>query len=268
MRGDREPDTELLKRSVASIAYDAISDRIASGEFGANERLTEAQLAKELQVSRGALREAMSKLAADGLIEIELNKGAIVRAITRKDLADFLQVRAMYESFAARRAAERIDEPGMRDIVHAVIEQCKAVEKHPTPEGMIENDTSFHVTILEMSGNAIMAAEWRRLRRSRYRIGFLRSLSNEEIIVSAQQHRETLYAILEGDAELAAGFAAKHVRLTNSRIQRLSNEEFEEIFNAPGKSRSVSSNRTAKRTAPKAAPARSGTKAKAKAKGK
>lgn len=232
---DKVPESEIAKRSVASLAYDTISERIASGEFGANDRLTEAQLVQELQVSRGAVREAMSKLAADGLIEIELNKGAVVRSITRKDMADFLQVRGLFEAFAARRAAERISEPGLREAVHEVLEECNALEKNPTPVGMIDNDTSFHTTIMNLSGNSILAAEWRRLRRSRYRINFLRSLSADEIEESIQQHRETLFAILDGDPELASGFAAKHVRLTNSRIQRLSNEEFDAIFNPPGR---------------------------------
>ena len=232
-----ELESELAKRSVASLAYDAISERIASGEFGSNERLTEAQLVAELQVSRGAVREAMSKLAADGLIQIELNKGAVVRPITRKYMADFLQVRALFEGFAARRAAERIAEPGIREAIHEVIEQCNELEANPSAAGMIDNDTAFHSAIMDMSGNSIMAAEWRRLRRSRYRLNFLRSLSPEEVAVSAQQHRETLYAILDGDPELASGFAAKHVRLTNSRIQRLSNEEFDAIFNPPGRKR-------------------------------
>lgn len=234
---DNDPD--LVRQSVASIAYDTISERITSGEYGSHERLTEAQLVKELNVSRGAVREAMSKLAADGLIDIELNKGAMVRPISRKDMADFLQVRALYEGFAARRVAERIEEPGVRDAIREVIAECDALLDNPSSEGMIANDTSFHSAIMDLSGNSIMAAEWRRLRRSRYRINFLRSLTPEEIVVSAQQHRENLYAILDGDAELASGFAAKHVRLTNTRIQRLSNEEFDAIFNSPGlKSRS------------------------------
>ncbi len=231
----KDPDADFVRQSVASIAYDAISDRITSGEFGSNDRLTEAELIRELQVSRGAVREAMSKLAADGLIEIELNKGAVVRPITRNDMSDFLQVRSLYESFAAKRAAERINETGVRALAHAVMEECDALIADPTPEGMIRNDTSFHSAIMEMSGNAIMGAEWRRLRRSRYRINFLRSLGREEILVSVTQHRENLLAILDGDAELASNFAAKHVSMTNARIQRLSNQKFDAIFNSPGR---------------------------------
>ncbi len=229
------PEGEAAKRSVASIAYERISERITSGEFAANERLTEAELVKELGVSRGAIREAMSKLAADGLIEIELNKGAVVRAITRKDMADFLEVRALHESFAARRAAERINEPGLREMVHDVIEECNALAENPTPEGLVELDTNFKTTLMELSGNNLMASDWRRISRSRYRISYLLTRTLEEIVESAQQDRETLFAILDGDAELASAAAAKHVRLTNSRIQRLTNEQFDLLFNSARK---------------------------------
>ena len=230
----KDTEDDIVKRSVASIVYDKISERIISGQIGANQRLTEAQLVKDLGVSRGAIREAISKLAADGLLEINLNRGAIVRPISRQDMSDFLQVRSLYESFAARRVAERINEPGIRDAVHAVIEECNALVENPSSEGMIVNDTSFHEALMNLCGNAIMAAEWRRLRGSRYRLNFLRSLAPEAVTTSAQQHREVLFAILDGDFELASGFAAKHVRMTNSRIQRLSNQEFDAIFNPPG----------------------------------
>lgn len=228
-------EDEVARRSVASLAYDKISERITSGEFGANERLTETELVKELGVSRGAVREAMSKLAADGLIEIELNKGAVVRAISRKDMADFLEVRALHESFAARRSAERISEPGSRELVHSVIEDCNALIEKPSPAGLVELDTSFHSAVMDLSGNGIMASEWRRLRRSRNRLGYILSRTAEEIVESAERDRETLFAILDGDPELASGCAEKHVRLTNSRIQRLSNEQFDAIFNPSGK---------------------------------
>lgn len=231
-------DDDDAKRSVASLVYDRISARITSGDFGANERLTEAELVKELGVSRGAVREAMSKLAADGLIEIELNKGAIVQAITRKDMSDFLQVRALYESFAARLAAKRIDEPGSRELVHSVIEDYGALIDNPNSDALVDVDARYHSVIMDLSGNGIMAAEWRRLRRSRYRVAYIRSLTQAEIIEAAERDRETLYAILDGDAELAASCAERNVTMTNRRIQRLPNEQFDAIFNPSGKRKS------------------------------
>lgn len=227
-------DSDVVRQSVADLAYDAISDRIASGELGALERITEARIVEEFGVSRGAAREALSKLAADGLVSFEIYKGAVVRALSRKDLADFLEVRGVFEAFAAQRSAERINEPGTRESIHAVLEECAALEANPTPDGMINNDSSFHSAIMDLSGNSILAAEWRRLRRSRYRIRFLKSLTLKEIKESASQHREVLHAIVDGDANLAGALAAKHVRMTNSRIQRLSNDKFNAMFNPPG----------------------------------
>jgi len=246
-----QPEGETAKRSVASLAYDRISDRITSGEFAANERLSEADLVKELGVSRGAIREALSKLAADGLIEMELNKGAVIRAISRKDMADFLEVRALHESFAARRAAERINEPGSRETIHDAIEECNVLLENPTAEGLLDVDSTFHTTIMDLSGNGIMASEWRRMRRSRPRLGYILSRSTEEILESAEWYRESLYAILDGDPELASASAAKQVRMTNSRIQRLTNEQFDALFNSARK-RKTTPVRTGRGRKPKA----------------
>jgi DNA-binding GntR family transcriptional regulator len=233
-------DNEIIRQSVADLAYDAISDRIVSGEYGASERITEARIVEEFNVSRGAAREALGKLAADGLVALEIYKGAVVRALSRKDLADFLEVRGVFESFAAQRSAERINEPGTREAIHAVLEECAALEADPTPDGMVKNDTSFHAAIMEMSGNSILAAEWRRLRRSRYRVRFIQSLTTKEIKESAVQHRQVLHAILDGDPNLAGALASKHVRMTNSRIQRLPNEKFDALFNPPSRKTQLS----------------------------
>jgi DNA-binding GntR family transcriptional regulator len=228
-----QEENDIVRQSVADLAYDEIAERIAHGEYGARERITEARIIEEFNVSRGAAREALSKLAADGLVSLEIYKGAVVRALSRKDLADFLEVRAVFEAFAAQRAAERINEPEARDKVHAILTECDLVDANPTPAGMVENDTSFHAAIMELSGNSILAAEWRRLRRSRYRIRFLRSLTTKEIKESIAQHRDVLLAIVDGDAALASAIASKHVRMVNSRIQRLSNDKFDELFNPP-----------------------------------
>lgn len=229
---ERKQD-QRLRQSVSSLAYDEIAERIASGHLAARQRLTEAQLVRELGVSRGAVREALNRLAADGLVDLELNKGAIVREISRQDLADFLQVRALFESFAARRAAERINEPGARDIAQNLLGHCRMLEAAPTSDGVTENDTLYHDALMSLSGNALMAAEWRRMRRSRYRIGFLHSLDQREILDAVRRHREIFEAIQVGDAEQASDLAGKNVRLVNSTIQRLDNEMFERIFNSP-----------------------------------
>lgn len=229
---DRKQD-QRLRQSVSSYAYDEIAERIASGHLGARQRLTEAQLVRELNVSRGAVREALNRLAADGLVDLALNKGAIVREISRQDLADFLQVRALFESFAARRAAERINEPGAREIAQGLLGHCRSVEAAPTSDGVTENDTLYHDALMSLSGNALMAAEWRRMRRSRYRIGFLHSLDQRQILEAVSRHREIFEAIQVGDAEQASDLAGKNVRLVNNSIQRLDNETFERIFNSP-----------------------------------
>ncbi|KKW92025.1 MULTISPECIES: GntR family transcriptional regulator [Sphingobium] len=224
-----------IRKTVADMAYDAIAERIASAEYGALERITEARIVEEFGVSRGAAREALSRLAADGLVVLEIYKGAVVRAISRKDMADFLDVRGLFEAYAAQRSAGRINEEGARERVHEVLEHCRQLEEAPTSDGMVENDTLYHSTIMDLSGNSILPAEWRRLRRSRYRIRFIESLNRDEILETTAQTRDILHAILDGDTELAAELATRHIRLVNSRIQRMPTEQFDAIFNPPAR---------------------------------
>src|SRR4051812_36965206 len=103
------------KQSTVDYVCDAIIKRIEAGRYDAGEHLTEGRLIAELGSSRGSLRQAFDRLAALGMLQLLPNRGASVPRLTRQDLSDFMQLRAVHESFATRRAAERIDEPGCRD---------------------------------------------------------------------------------------------------------------------------------------------------------
>lgn len=218
------------RKSAVGVVYDAIVDSVVTGQLGGNERLTEARLSGELGVGRGAVREAMNKLAADGVIELIPNKGAVVRVVTRKDVSDFFQVRGIFESFAARRAAQRINESGVRELALDLVDEIERIKAHPDREAFVAHDENFHAGIMDSSDNSILAAEWRRLRRSRHRTSFLQRLTEEQILVSLDQHLGILKAILAGDDAAAAELGWRHVGLTSGRVQNLPNKEFTDIY--------------------------------------
>src|SRR5690606_29591043 len=103
--------------SAVARAYRQIVEGILNGDITAGQHLTDAGARDDLGVGRGAFREALYKLEADGFIELQPNRGAVVRRLTRQDLAEFFQYRIIVEAFAAKRAAQRIDEVGCRDRV-------------------------------------------------------------------------------------------------------------------------------------------------------
>ncbi|HEY4097727.1 MAG TPA: GntR family transcriptional regulator [Baekduia sp.] len=84
-----------------------LRDQIVSGERAPGDRLNEVEIATELAVSRGPVREAMQRLARDGLVRIESHRGAFVRALDATQVRALSEVRASLECQAAALAAQR-----------------------------------------------------------------------------------------------------------------------------------------------------------------
>src|SRR5262245_64442056 len=86
----------------------AIHARVLSGELPSGTRLRQEALAEEFGVSRTPVREALRKLQAGGLVELQPHRGAVVRGLSSREIRDAYEVRATLEALAARLAAERV----------------------------------------------------------------------------------------------------------------------------------------------------------------
>src|ERR1700754_4253911 len=87
---------------------DLLEEAILEGELQPGERLRAEALAQRFGTSRTPVREALLQLEAQGLVDVEPNRGAVVRAFDADDLRDLYEVRALLEPQAAARAATRI----------------------------------------------------------------------------------------------------------------------------------------------------------------
>ena len=91
---------------VGADPYEQLRAAIVSGELQPNERLVEADLSGKLGAGRSAVRTALTRLAQEGLIEQERNRGARVRKIGKEEAIQIYEARAALEALAARRAAQ------------------------------------------------------------------------------------------------------------------------------------------------------------------
>src|SRR4051794_38191710 len=133
----------------SQLASDLIREAILDGELVAGERLKEDDLARRLDVSRTPVREALRRLQAEGLVVVEPQRGATVRAYAREELDDMYRLRAVLEGYAARRAAERI----AADDLDALRKSCDrfarlAARTRVTPRELARENQLFHDTIL------------------------------------------------------------------------------------------------------------------------
>src|SRR5262249_11408572 len=80
--------------------YDHLREEILSGELPAGSELQEVALSSQLGVSRGPIREAIGRLAAEGLVVVRPRRGAVVRALSKQEFLEAYQVREALEMMA------------------------------------------------------------------------------------------------------------------------------------------------------------------------
>jgi DNA-binding GntR family transcriptional regulator len=131
----------------------AITDNIMVGRYVPGQRFIESDLAHDLGVSRGTVREALKHLAAEGVIELTPHKGAYVRVMSRADAVELLQVLTVLSGLAASLAAERIAEGDHRKRLTAAFDRLQADGAKSDRVLHSVDRNSFYDVIFEIAGN-------------------------------------------------------------------------------------------------------------------
>src|SRR5579863_1311318 len=125
---------ETVAHIVARLRDDILTRRAAPGE-----RLVESDLTHRFGVSRGPIREALRRLAAEGFIEHAPNRGAVVRRLSLQDVRELFQIRAELEGLAARIAAAAAADPTKRAAFQAAIAPIYEETTRQPCDYLIEN---------------------------------------------------------------------------------------------------------------------------------
>ncbi len=159
--------TALVKRSSSQVtdqAVEIIHDRIQNGIYPVGSALpSQRELSSELGISRASLREALTRLAALGLLNIMAGKGAYVTALESQpveqwniqfkiSLKDFYQLRYILEGFSALLACEYISDHDIETLNQHFQQLKTAIEAHHWTEAA-EHDFLFHQLIIGLSNN-------------------------------------------------------------------------------------------------------------------
>lgn len=115
-----------LKTSLVQKVYQTIMESLDSGALQPGSRIIASELAAKLGLSRAPVREALAVLAGQGLVELLPDRGAMLRPMGPKDLAQIYEVSAPVVTVGLRAAAARINEAGNADKVRAAMEAIRA----------------------------------------------------------------------------------------------------------------------------------------------
>ncbi|HET9967290.1 MAG TPA: GntR family transcriptional regulator, partial [Streptosporangiaceae bacterium] len=169
-------------------------------------------------ISRGPIREAMGRLAAEGLITMRPRRRAEVRSLTPQELIDAYQVREALEVMAVRLAIPRVTEADLSRL-EGLIDQMETHCASGAVREFFRANVGFHELVVELSGNPKLQEVHHRLEgeigRFQNRTLALRGSMDD----SLTEHRAILAAIRLRDAERAAQLTADHIRVPAQRLQ-------------------------------------------------
>jgi len=183
---------------------------IREARYAPGQRLIEPELAREFGVSRGSVREALRRLAAEGLVEWERFRGASIIRMSRRQVTDFLELRELLEGFGAASAAARLDADGRRDL--AALEQTPGAHSmFPSQYDAYNNE--FHDLVLRLSGNRELSGVLNQTRLPIFRLQFNKILLlPDQIRQSRADHTRIVEAILNEDPRGAETAMRDHIR--------------------------------------------------------
>jgi DNA-binding GntR family transcriptional regulator len=196
---------------LSDAVYETLLEAIISGKLAPGTIISEVALAKQLQVSRTPVHDALRQLAKDALVEQRAGRRAVVTAFTPEDLFDIYDMRMLLEPEAARRAAIAID-PATLAHLRSVAEELQA-NRDPSDwqTRWADFDEEFHAMIARASGSRRLCQDivrYRLLHRGFNKI----AATVDELEQALQEHLQILDALERHDSAEAARAMAEHIK--------------------------------------------------------
>ncbi len=222
---------KLENRTLWQLVHEYLREEILGNRLPPGTVLQELALAEGLGVSRGPVREAIGRLAAEGLVTVRPRRGAVVSALSKDEFLEAYQVREVLEILAVRLAVPRLSEEDVERL-EALTDEMAAHAEREDVQGFFDANARFHRAFVEASGNGKLAEVYDQLmaQMGRYRMRSLALRGNLERSIS--EHGAILRAVKGRDVERAARVLGEHIRVPQRRLQAASSEELLEFKRA------------------------------------
>jgi len=231
-RNREKAEAEALERAKMTSperVVDSIVRAIRAGVYVPGQRLIEADLTRDYQVSRGPVREALKRLAAEGVLTLTRHRGAYVRALSRVEVHDSLMVLEVLVGLMAKVAAKRIAQNDNAKKMREAFQRLQAFRSDGGTAAFLDERRSFYDTILQIGGNhdlqRMLPLMQIHLLRMQFQ-GYITPRDREKQFTEYQTITET---ILSGDGIRSEKVAALHIRRTRLSLMRLPDEAFPTI---------------------------------------
>jgi DNA-binding GntR family transcriptional regulator len=224
---------EATGNTMATSIVKRLRHEILTGELAPGTKLRLEALRERLglTLSRSPLREALSRLSAEGLVTAEDQRGYRVAPVSEKDLREIATLRINAESLALREAIAKGDAAWEAELVASLFQlnRVKRVDGMPVEEheAWERAHRGFHLTLLKACDMPLLLAHCSTLHdlNDRYRRLFL--VSNRFDRNAGDEHKNIVEATLERNADLACALLAQHIQRTTDNIRASLGKDFD-----------------------------------------
>jgi DNA-binding GntR family transcriptional regulator len=191
--------------------YEELKGAIVDLRLAPGEALREATLAEQLGVSKTPIRQALTMLEQEGLVETTSFKGAVVSGYSRQDLLEIYELRELLETLAARAAADSMSE-GDRARLDRVSRESRKLKRGNDPATLAALVSEFDDVLFDQVRNSRIRALIENLRAHLTRIGHLTEGIAGRIEASVDEHEKIVQAIAAHNPDLAEQRMRDHIR--------------------------------------------------------
>ncbi len=224
-----------MKRTQREQVYSQIRQKLLDGSLAAGARLSPAALAAELGISSTPVREAISQLESEGLVEHLPHRGAFVKESDREELVDLMEMWTLVECHAAAKAAVRIGPAQLKEFdaaweeLRSVAADCRGCSADNNAEFLRRwngPDLRFHTILVQATGNRHMLRTVEDLRIMTRSFGAWHDAPSvwadpvKYFTQSLQIHKAIHEAIRRHDPKAARKAMGIHMRETRKRLLR------------------------------------------------
>lgn len=205
--------------------YRLLRESIVAQDLEGGRRVVESDVARQLGVSQAPVREAVRRLAQEGLLTYVPRRGNFVTKVASDDVAAARQVREPLEALAAKLATARLTKRDMDSLTALVADMCTAVGADEMAR-FRELDIAFHTAVVRLAENALLVHAWEAITPQ---LQALRVISDPlfegDWMLMALEHGHLVDALAAGDPEFAASEFADHAggrvweRLTSGEVR-------------------------------------------------
>jgi DNA-binding GntR family transcriptional regulator len=189
------------RQSLGQTVADSLRDAVYTGRLQSGQRIGQVQVARELGVSQTTVREALTILEHEGLVDREANQGAVVRQLSRADIEEIVTLRSNLEAMAVRRLIAQANP----EHVEALQQNIRTMQTTRGADQLAELDLDFHELLLRLTGHSRLLACWQSLRTQIKLLMVTHNLLNPRSArTTVENHKELLQLIKAGNADAAA----------------------------------------------------------------